>query len=342
MPPVEFDYTRPAVVRTRSRTSTRGSLENLPTGLDGAAYRWIDLDGEGIRGPHRAGGAWFYKRNLSAAACRRDACDLAPLERVALRPNVSLRRRAAARPGRRRRPTWSCFDGPTAGAVRTRRRPRAGVRSFRSPPRLAWDVPDLRFVDLDGDGHADVLITEDDAFTWYPSLAEDGFGRARRVAQAERRGARSAPGPRRRPIQSDLPRRHVSGDGLTDLVRIRNGEVCYWPNLGYGRFGAKVTMDNAPVFDHPDQFDPATAAAGRHRRLRHHRPHLPAPRRRPPLLQPVRQRLERRRGTAQRSRASTTSARSHVPRPARQRHRLPGLVLAAARRRAAGSCATST
>jgi hypothetical protein len=47
----------------------------------------------------------------------------------------------------------------------------------------------------------------------------------------------------------------LSGDGLTDLVRIRNGEVCYWPNLGYGRFGAKVTMDNAPWFDYPDQFD---------------------------------------------------------------------------------------
>src|SRR6185369_5565892 len=47
----------------------------------------------------------------------------------------------------------------------------------------------------------------------------------------------------------------LSGDGLTDLVRIRNGEVCYWPNLGYGRFGAKVTMDGAPWFDEPDQFD---------------------------------------------------------------------------------------
>ena len=38
----------------------------------------------------------------------------------------------------------------------------------------------------------------------------------------------------------------MSGDGLSDLVRIRNGEVCYWPNLGYGRFGAKVTMDRSP------------------------------------------------------------------------------------------------
>ncbi len=47
----------------------------------------------------------------------------------------------------------------------------------------------------------------------------------------------------------------MSSDGLTDLVRIRNGEVCYWPNLGYGRFGAKVTMDSSPWFDWPDQFD---------------------------------------------------------------------------------------
>jgi glycosyltransferase TcdB-like subunit of Tc toxin/glycosyltransferase TcdB-like subunit of Tc toxinin len=39
-------------------------------------------------------------------------------------------------------------------------------------------------------------------------------------------------------------------------VRIRNGEVSYWPNLGYGRFGARVTMDNSPWFDNPDLFDP--------------------------------------------------------------------------------------
>ena len=49
----------------------------------------------------------------------------------------------------------------------------------------------------------------------------------------------------------------MSGDGLTDIVRIRNGEVCYWPNLGYGKFGAKVNIDKAPWFDVPDTFNPA-------------------------------------------------------------------------------------
>ncbi len=47
----------------------------------------------------------------------------------------------------------------------------------------------------------------------------------------------------------------MTGDGLNDIVRIRNGEVCYWPNRGYGQFGSKVTMGGSPYFDHPELFD---------------------------------------------------------------------------------------
>src|SRR5262249_10778108 len=106
----------------------------------------------------------------------------------------------------------------------------------------------------DGDGHADVLITEDDAFVWHPSLAEEGFGPSRRVAQSfdEEKGPHVVFDDGEQTIYlADL-----SGDGLSDLVRIRNREVCYWPNYGSGRFGAKITMDRAPCFDNPDQFDP--------------------------------------------------------------------------------------
>jgi hypothetical protein len=91
------------------------------------------------------------------------------------------------------------------------------------------------------------------SFTWHHSLAEEGFGPARRVSKAhdEEKGPTLVFADAAQSIYlADL-----SGDGLTDLVRIRNGEVCYWPNLGYGKFGAKVTMDNSPWFDRPDQFD---------------------------------------------------------------------------------------
>ena len=124
---------------------------------------------------------------------------------------------------------------------------------FVSWPNVNTRDPDLRFVDLTGDGLADILITEGDVLTWYPSLAEEGFGPAVRVSLPldEEQGPRLvfADG------TQSIYLADMSGDGLRDLVRIRNGEVCYWPNRGYGRFGAKVTMDNAPWFDNSDQFD---------------------------------------------------------------------------------------
>jgi RHS repeat-associated protein len=126
-------------------------------------------------------------------------------------------------------------------------------RPFRSRLNLDTRDPNVKFVDLDGGGHSDVLISEDDALVWHASLAEEGFGPAQRVAQPldEEKGPRVVFADGTQSIYlADL-----SGDGLTDIVRIRNGEVCYWPNLGYGRFGAKITMDSAPWLDNLDQFD---------------------------------------------------------------------------------------
>ena len=146
------------------------------------------------------------------------------------------------------------LERPTSGFYeRTHDGEWDAFKHFRSNPNIDWNDPNLRFVDLTGDGHADILITEQDAFTWYPSLAEEGFGPVEKSRQAldEEKGPHLVFADGTQSIYlTDL-----SGDGLTDLARIRNGEVCYWPNLGYGRFGTKVTMDNSPRFDHPDQFN---------------------------------------------------------------------------------------
>jgi hypothetical protein len=41
-----------------------------------------------------------------------------------------------------------------------------------------------------------------------------------------------------------------------NALGLGNEEACYWPNTGYGGFGAKVTMDRAPRFDNERRFDP--------------------------------------------------------------------------------------
>jgi RHS repeat-associated protein len=261
LPSVEFEYTEP-IVQGAVKQVDRESLENLPAGLDGSAYRWTDLHGEGIPGIlSEQAGAWFYKRNLSpipeklADGSEQVNAKFAPVEIVALKPNVALSSGAEfmdlAGDGQ---PDVAVLDGPTPGLYE--HDDAEGWRPFRPfTSRINRDMrdPNLKFVDLDGDGHADVLITENDAFVWHTSLAEEGFAAAQRVSQSldEEKGPRIVFADDTQSIYlADL-----SGDGLTDIVRVRNGEVCYWPNLGFGRFGAKVTTDNAPWFDNPDQFD---------------------------------------------------------------------------------------
>lgn len=43
----------------------------------------------------------------------------------------------------------------------------------------------------------------------------------------------------------------LSGDGMPDLMHVRNGQVFYYPSLGFGRFGwfgRAVRMAQSPVF----------------------------------------------------------------------------------------------
>jgi RHS repeat-associated protein len=260
LPPLELEYTE-ARIDHELREIDPENLDNLPSGLDGARFQWVDLDGEGLPGilTDQAEG-WFYKRNLSPVAAGGGgsrAAAFAPVELVAEKPS----------PGELRTGRQQLLDlagdgqvdlvelGPPLAGFYERTQDASWIDfvPFDSLPNIAWDDPNLRFVDLTGDGHADILIAEDHVLTWYPSLGEAGFGAAERVSQAldEERGPRLvfADG------TDSIYLADISGDGLTDLVRIRNGEVCYWPNLGYGRFGARVSMDAAPWFDAPDLFD---------------------------------------------------------------------------------------
>ncbi|MEG3918508.1 SpvB/TcaC N-terminal domain-containing protein [Microcoleus sp. T3_A4] len=261
LPPVEFTYTEANIDET-VREVDRTSLENLPQGMDGTRYQWVDLDGEGLSGIlSEQGNGWFYKRNLSPInnveinGSKQIEAHFAPVELVASKPATGLNNGAQfldlAGDGQLDLVT---LRSPTPGFYeRTHNEGWESFVAFKSLPNLDWDNPNLKFIDLDGDGHSDILITEDDCFVWHPSLAEDGFGAAERVYQPwdEEKGPRV--------VFSDSTQSiylaDMSGDGLTDIVRIRNGEVCYWANLGYGRFGAKVTMDNAPRFDAPDIFN---------------------------------------------------------------------------------------
>jgi RHS repeat-associated protein len=231
-------------------------IVGAPSGA-GPGYQFVDLYSEGTPGIlTEQAAAWYYKANLGNGEFAR----------------------AAALP----KPS---FLGINAGALQFQDLNGDGTRQavyltppvqgyfeltdenewlpFRSfPQTLNVDSSDAnnRFIDLDGDGRADLLISEEFLFRWHPSLGTDGYDAPQYAAKPFDEEA--GPAILFADGTETIFIADMNGDGIADVVRVRNGEVCYWPNLGYGRFGSKVSMRNAPHFDTPEQFNPALIQFG--------------------------------------------------------------------------------
>ncbi len=189
---------------------------------------------------------WFYKRNLSDGPVR-------PGSRARRARDPSGAHRLATAAG-----SSSSISPATASSTSSsstgRRRASSSAR-----PTTDWE-PFAPFASL-----PDIDWTRPE-----PALRRPDRRRPRR--RADHRGRRASPGTRRwrrtasarrsacrrRSTRSearagvrrrhavDLPRRHVRRRADRP-VRIRNGEVCYWPNLATAASAPRSTMDDAPL-----------------------------------------------------------------------------------------------
>ncbi|KAK1958811.1 SpvB-domain-containing protein, partial [Colletotrichum sublineola] len=104
----------------------------------------------------------------------------------------------------------------------------------------------IRKFDVTGNGLVDVVRLDhsDGQVLWHESLGKRGFAPERRARGSGKPVFWNYPNQRLSTTLADM-----TGDGLTDIVQLSNGQVSYWPNLGYGHFGAEIVMNNPPIFD---------------------------------------------------------------------------------------------
>lgn len=250
MPALSFKY-QPHEWNTEVKLLDPETLVHAPTGSNTGAYQFVDLFSEGLSGIlTEQGDGWYYKSNLGKGNFSRASL---------ISPKPSFK-------GLGQQLTLTDLEGNGIKQLSQMQVEPKGFFELSAteewqPFTAFQEMPNTkensfsRMLDLTGDGLADILLTEPGGFTWFPSKGKKGYGAAQVVNQDF--DEESAPAIVFSDGIQSIFLSDMNGDGLADIVRIKNSEVCYWPNLGYGRFGAKVGMDNAPVLDSPEQFNPA-------------------------------------------------------------------------------------
>ena len=250
LPPMQFTYERMGWDTEVKNISTE-NLTHAPVGIDDGIYAWVDLYSEGVSGIlTEQANAWWYKQNLGEGQFANASLVISKPSLSGLNNVVQIQELEGD--GRK---FFVAHNAELPGYFEmTEDSAWLPFKPFSNIPNLDLRDPEIKFIDLNGDGKADLFVNEDHAYCWYTGGGITGFDDYHILAKemSEDKGPVVAYSDSAQSIMLT----DMNGDGLTDIVRIRNGETVYWPNMGYGKFGAKVIMDNAPLLDTQDGWNP--------------------------------------------------------------------------------------
>ncbi len=250
LPPLEFGYTRFEPERRNFEPMTG----DLPaSSLASAGVELVDLFGNGLPDILEMNGAVRYWRNLGNGRF-----DLPRLMRDAPAglhlADAGVQMMDANGDGRT--DLLVTKEGLTGyyplrfGGLWDRR----SFQRFERAPSFNLEDPEVKLVDLDGDGVTDAMRsgTRLECFFNDPHTGWNG------TRWVERQAIEVFPN-----VNFSDPRvkwADISGDGLQDIMLVYDGNVEYWPNLGYGNWGKRIHMHNSPRF--PFGYDPKRILVG--------------------------------------------------------------------------------
>jgi RHS repeat-associated protein len=116
---------------------------------------------------------------------------------------------------------------------------RKSFQKYDRAPSVDLESPDVQLLDLTGDGVTDA-IRSGSRLECFFNDPHEGWGE---IGRGSIEGLSS--------INFSDPRvkwGDMTGDGLQDMVLVYDSNIEYWPNLGYGHWGKRVSMHNSPRF----------------------------------------------------------------------------------------------
>lgn len=246
LPSLRFSYTEAALANSFIEADER-TVQNAPLGIGGVNYKWIDLYGEGLPGIlYESNFAWYYKPNLGQG-------QLGKQEPVPFKPSASFGGYSLADFDNDGNLNVVILQGREAGYYEYNR-DKEQWSAFQTMPNAPQVSGNAQLMDLTGDGRADLVTVEQDRISWFPSKGKEGFGIPETISKPISNGVSRLPTLGSVPML-DYFFADMTGDGLPDQIRVLNGRVEYWPNLGRGRFGEGILMGEAPVMENDFEFD---------------------------------------------------------------------------------------
>jgi RHS repeat-associated protein len=241
LPPLEFTYTAFEPERRRYRPITAPNGWVPEGSLGHPEYELADLFGDALPSVVQLNGRARYWRNRGNS--RFDPPRLmteAPATAHLADPGVRI-----ADVNGDGRPDLLVTNGIQAGYYPLSQDggwDRRGYVAYQQAPSFNLEDPEVQLVDLDGDGAVDALHSG----TRLTVFFNDGRTRWERGKVPARRGGEVIPD-----VALSDPRvklTDLNGDGLLDIAVVESGQVSYWPALGHGRWGPRITMRRSPRF----------------------------------------------------------------------------------------------
>ncbi|EJL07473.1 SpvB/TcaC N-terminal domain-containing protein [Pseudomonas chlororaphis] len=251
LPPLEFGYTQFAPQNGRFEALLRDDEVPVPSAGAALWYRFVDLQGQGLPGIlFQSQDTVLYmapqgpRKSVDPDGSSDEVILYTPPVAPITIPSLGLKGNSTLLDitgcGR---PAWVAASAD--GSRYAQALADGGWAPFEVLPAVPRDMLSSRslMADLTGDGLNDVVHLDDQSVRVYPSLGAQGYGPVLV-----------------RPRDSDVPQTtqqspsvvlqmtDMFGSGREHLVRIANGSVEVWPNLGFGRFGSRIRLGNAPQF----------------------------------------------------------------------------------------------